>query len=134
MSSPHYAANSGAVEHVIDDPDVLEAIPVHADAVEAASPEFGSWVTFKLLGTEQAQQLLPQAPKRSAATIQVGPGFDDNNTLGYLLIGTRAQVQNGQGGVLASGYSFTYHAQQALWIQGDGSHHLTVTVLDERYR
>lgn len=118
---------------VVDDVKA-NAIPVTVVGEKETPATFGIWTTYKLTGTEQAQMILPLSLKRHRAVIQVMNGFLNNNNLGYVLIGSLGQVQNGQGGVLVSGVSVTIESESAVFLAPDGSHALTVTVLEERYR
>ena len=52
--------------------------------------------------------------------------------IGYVRVGSRAQVMNGQGGQLGVG-RYPYEAKQELWMVSDGSTTQNVVVLDERY-
>lgn len=118
------------------DPEVteMEALRVHVEnfgAEREQSADWGSWQTFFFSATANpAQQVLPQNNRRKSATLQV------NGATGYVLVGTRGQVMNGQGGRLFGGAGInrcTVENKQELWMIGDGTNTLTVTILDERY-
>lgn len=56
-----------------------------------------------------------------------------NNALGYCLIGSRKQVQNGQGTKVRVGNAFVVENQQDVYVTGDGVTAIDVLVLNERY-
>lgn len=93
--------------------------------------EFGVWATYSLLGTEPAQQLLRRDQYRSRALITV---TQNTPGTGAVWVGTRAQLTGTMlnGGKLASG-TFEVKNQQELYLIGDGTNPMTVTVLSERY-
>jgi hypothetical protein len=106
----------------------LEALHVVVDNAERdVAAEWGSWQTFPIVAATPPQQILPQNNKRKEAQIIIF------GTAGYVLVGTRAQVQNKQGGQLQAG-RYPFEAKQELWLAGDGTNAFTVTVLDERYQ
>lgn len=122
------------------EPDEVAPVLVHIvgdESTRKTAADFGSWNSWKLLGTEQPFQVLPQSIKRSRAIIWVLPGYLDNNTLGAVFFGTLAQVQarspSDTAGIMVSGQSIEIQNAQGLWCVGDGVKSLTVTVLDERY-
>lgn len=51
----------------------------------------------------------------------------------YVLLGSRGQVQNNKGGTLLVGNTITVESSQEVWLTGDGTNAMTVTVLAERY-
>lgn len=134
MGEPITEHHAHGVPTIIEN---VEPVPVHivgTSVDDQESAPYASWQTIPLTGTEAAQQLLAQDVKRKRAQIFINPGFTNGNTLGYVLVGSRSQVQNGQGGVLVSGNVVNISNTRELWIATDGSHALTVTILDERYR
>ena len=120
--------------HSMTVPKPVDVIISTVADTRSVSPDYGVWTSYILLGTEPAQQILPFDPCRAKATIWVLPGFDDNNVNGNVYMGTREQVQASQGGIFPAGVVFEMNAQSEVWVQGDGSHHLVITVLAERYR
>lgn len=107
--------------------EIVKVEVVNSEKIAAA--EFGSWLTLELLGTEAAQQLLPQAPLRDRAVILI-QGAPGNK----VRVGTQEQVQNGGGGTLIVPCSVTKESQPAVWVAPIGGLPVTVTVLDERYQ
>ena len=101
------------------------------DTREHKAPEYGPIKTYALVGTEAAQQILPQSSKRKEAYIWVNPSFQTGLSAGYVLIGDKDQVQNAQGGVFVSGNTIKIETAKSLWVIGDGVHSLCVTVLDQ---
>jgi hypothetical protein len=63
----------------------------------------------------------------TAAAVPIG------NTVGYVLIGSRSQVMNGQGAQIQNGFGTVTEGTQETWMTSDGSHSLSVVVLQERY-
>lgn len=51
----------------------------------------------------------------------------------FVLLGSRGQVQNNQGGQYLVGNSVSIENGQEVWMTGDGTNSLIVTVLAERY-
>lgn len=111
----------------------LEALRVHVEnfgAEREAAAEWGAWQTFITpAGPATPQQILPQNNRRKQAAVFV------SGAAGYVLVGTRGQVMNNQGGRLIAGSAnrFPIENKQELWMTGDGTNAVTVTVLDERY-
>lgn len=108
------------------------------ETTKEESPTFGSWKSYKLQGTEVAQQILPQTDRRARAIIWVTPGIPAGNNAGAVYFGTQAQTQNPNpsdvAGILVNMTQIEIQSQQAVWMVPDGSHALTVTVYDEQYR
>lgn len=113
--------------------------------VEEAPSTFGNWSNYKFLtGAEAPVQILSQDRNRKRAVIFVNSGFANSNINGFVSIGNQKQIagitsatvmaQGNSGGLFVAGNTFVYESEDALWAVGDGSHSLTVTVLDERYR
>jgi hypothetical protein len=114
---------------IVKDPD--------ESAIEAA--HFGNVTTYQLAGTESGAagviRILPIDRFRRRAVILV------NNPSGgavaaagsYVLIGSRGQVANGQGGRLQPGNSLLLENMQDWYLSADGTHALDVVVLQERY-
>lgn len=95
--------------------------------------EFASIQSYVLLGTEtQPSRILAQDLLRKRAVIIISPGNAGNIT-GFVRIGPIGDVQNSQGGILVNGNTLVLENGRAWYVLGDGSHSLTVTVLDERY-
>lgn len=105
---------------------------------ENQAANFASWesnTTGAAGAVNPAVQILPQAPKRKRATIQVSPGLVAGATAGYVLLGNRKEdVQNGGGARYYNGQKIDYEAQPAVWMIGDGTNDLSVSVEDERYK
>lgn len=98
--------------------------------------EYASHMTYIILGasTEGATQILPQNRNRKRAYLQINPGYTDNNTTGFCIVGALAQMSARQGRLCASGNSFVVESGRALWLIGDGQGHgFTVSVSDELY-
>lgn len=119
--------------------------PVPVCIVDDNTPEkirsatYSAWSSYQFAGTENVPvKLLPYDERRRRAVIQGLPGFKTNNTLGNMWIGSRAQVGNGNpagaGAILVSGQSVTVESASELFCVPDGTHELSVTVLDEIYR
>lgn len=111
----------------------VDVKPVQVEVVGSemiAAADFGSWYSVVLVGTEQPQVLLPQAPLRDRAVILI-QGTAGANV--GVRIGTQEQVQNGQGGILLAPCTVVKESQPEVWIAPLGAA-VTVTVLDERYR
>lgn len=120
--------------------EIVAPVPVHVvgdETTKNESPPFGSWSSYKFVGTERPVQVLPQTEKRKRAVIWCLPGYVNNNTTGAVMIGTRAQCEaaspSDTAGIMVSGQTVEVTNQQAVYMVPDGSHSLTVTVLDERY-
>lgn len=119
------------------DTDKPQPIPVTFERTEPLSADFGAWQTYLLTGLEAPQQILKREDKRARAVITVQsapltPAVID----GYVVVGARGQCMNpagGAGGVLLRGQTIEVRSKSEVWLVGDGSHALTVTVLDERY-
>jgi len=96
--------------------------------------DFGSWKTFSVLaGNAQGpQQILPVDRNRSKARVLVFNGTGAAAGA-FVLLGSRGQIQNNQGGTILGGTSITVENSQELWMTGDGTNAMTVTVLAERY-
>lgn len=98
--------------------------------------DYGSDQTYIVLGAadENAVQILPQNLRRKRATITINPGFADNNTTGFVIIGQQGSMSARQGRLLASGNQIVIEHGRALWLIGDGEDHgFTVSVGDELY-
>lgn len=121
-----------------NDAGYAPAVRVHivgSDIDKEEGTEYASFQTYKLVGTEsQPTRILAQDLKRKRAVIQVNNGFTDNNTSGYVLIGDVGAVSNHQGALLTAGNQVVLENGRALYLMPDGSHALTVTVIDERYK
>lgn len=129
--------NENAVENVTDDPDVLQPVPVKLDPVQVGAPEFGVCSRWLGVTNGQAVQILPLAPKRSAATIRCTAATGGAKAI----VGSLGQVGNGaagsalQGFQLGAGESLAYDAQAALYVVCDtAGQTVDISVLDERYR
>lgn len=116
--------------------DVLSIVPVRVvgNVETAKAPVYSSIQTKILTGAEKADQILKQDPNRVRAHIWVMPGYADNNTQGYVRIGTRAQAMatGSLDGLLTAGTEMEITNQAEWWLIPDGTHALTVTILDER--
>jgi hypothetical protein len=104
---------------------------------DAPSPGIMSCGTLRLPIAAGAQQIVARSDKRYRAYIRVQPG-DAGNSTGFIVLGTQGQVNSGmganiQGFRLVNGQDFTYYAKAELWVVGDGTTSLYVSVLDERF-
>lgn len=116
-------------------PDHMEPVPVHivgTASVEQHAPDHSEWQSWTLNGTDSPMQILPLNPKREQAIIMVGPGLAGNQA-GSLLFGSKAKVDNGQGGRLVSSQSVTVKGMAPVYCRPDGVNSLTVTIIDERW-
>lgn len=140
---PHHG---GFLEHEVEklDPIPVRIIKDQQDIANEAA-DFGAWsVTQFITGLEGPRQILPQANKRKRAIIYILPGFVNNNTVGYVSFGSQSQMNaygaaaaTGlllAGGILVAGNNVTLQSKSELWCRPDGSHSLTVVVIDERYQ
>jgi hypothetical protein len=135
MSEPGYeiTQEAGAESGI----EVIEPIHVIVDQAteKETTPEFGSWATYSwpanTTAAASAQPILQQTRKRSKAQIIVYAGTGAAAGA-FILVGSRGQVQNGQGGQLQPGRYPVENAQQ-LWVASDGTNAMIVVVLDERY-
>lgn len=113
--------------------------PIHVvldkDEEQARTPEFGAWMTVSwpaaTSAAVSAQPLLRETRNRSKAQIIVYNGAAAAAGA-FVLVGSRGQVMNGQGGQLQPG-RYPVENSQELWIASDGVNAMIVTVLDERY-
>lgn len=117
-------------EHVTPVPVVV----VKDSSIESEAADFGAWQTYNLTGTEAAQKILPQAPRRRRAVlIWAVPAF------GTVAVGTKAEVENitagstGSGGGLQGNGSVVIENTGELWMKPGGNTGYLL-VLDERYR
>jgi len=119
----------------------VAAHPVDVRVVNAErnlAPDFGAWQSFRVFTGDQPRQILPQAPKRHRAVVMIGLGPDATST-GAILIGSHAQVMNGQGAWMFYQSTLVFEAASEVWVAPNtalagASTNLTVSVLDERYR
>jgi hypothetical protein len=92
---------------------------------------YGGWQTYVFVGTEQPVQILAFDDARARALLIIsgtGPAY----------AGTQAQCQQARnGGQVVGGQlpigTYEIKNQQALFITPDGTHPVTVTVLNERW-
>lgn len=127
---------SDAVDEVVDE---LPAIRVHivgSDVQKEEGTEYWSANTFIVLGTstEQGVQILAQDLRRKRAVVNINPGFADNNTAGFIVLGSQGGMSTRQGALYTSGNQIIFEHGRAVWLIGDGfGHAFTVSVSDERY-
>lgn len=115
---------------------VVKPVPIEVAIVGNTSsreyaPELAAWSSWTLTGNESgsgAFQILPQDARRFKAIISCLCTGD----VGYVLIGKRDQVMNGQGFILAGGNEIPVESQAAVWMAAGGTA-ITVSVLDQRY-
>jgi hypothetical protein len=127
------------VEHVIHPAPPVPSVPVHVAHdvnVQGQSADYGAYMTYKLAsGATTAQPILPYDPNRHKATITVSaPGAAVAGS--GVWIGTQAQCQATVpvGGWLPVGInSFPVENNQAMWLIGDGTNAMNVTVAMERW-
>lgn len=129
------------VEEAIAPPHNKHATAVDVRIVDNVSEknkaaDYGSDQTYIVLGSadEGPQQILPQNMHRKRATITINPGYADNNTTGFVIIGQQGSMSARQGRLLASGNQIVVEHGRAVWLIGDGQDHgFTVSVGDELY-
>lgn len=122
-----------------DDEHRGDPIPVRVFgtvSTEEDSPaDFQSWATYSTGSLIGPVQLLPQSPKRHRAVIRIDAGLAAGNTAGFIILGnSKEQIQNGGGGKYRVFNTVISEAQNAVWLTGDGTNDILVTVVDERYR
>jgi hypothetical protein len=97
--------------------------------------DFTAINTFSLAGVaadvNNAQGLLPLDRYRRRAEILINQPAQLQT--GFVLIGSRAQVSNGQGGRLRPGNRFVTEGMQALFFSGDGATAMEIVAIVERY-
>jgi len=114
------------------EPDELEPLLVKlVDSQEKDEAcDWGSFQTFPVTPSTPPQQILAENPNRKNAYIIVF-----GSSTGFVLVGTRGQVMNKQGGQLPPGGQTRYEARQEVWLASDGvTASISVTVLDHRYK
>jgi hypothetical protein len=118
--------------------EVIPPVPVqvgHDLNIQGQAADYGSWMTYLTpAGADQARPVLPMEPARHRATILVSaPGAVVAGS--GVWVGTMAQCQAAPpvGGFLAVGASVVIENNQALFLIGDGTNSLRVTVLQERW-
>jgi hypothetical protein len=113
----------------------VEPLPVHVISSESEAPEWGTWQTFSWAAATPvniaAQRILPLDRKRHKAQVIVYNGTGAGAGA-FILIGSRNQIYNAQGGQLQAG-RYPIENSQELWITSDGVNAMTITVLQERY-
>lgn len=114
--------------------DPIDVRVVGGEATKESAADFGSWRTFNILANnaQGPQQILPIDRNRSKARIIVTNGAGAAAGA-FVLLGSRGQIQNNQGGTLFGGNTITVESSQEVWLTGDGTNAMTVTVLAERY-
>ena len=101
------------------------------------APDFGSYNTYILLGTEtQPLNILPQSRLRNRAVIRVTSLVPTANA--YVTIGGLGQVGNGtpqtaQGFRLFHSQVLEIESMPAVYMLPDGTNPVTVCVMDEKY-
>jgi hypothetical protein len=119
--------------------EVIPAVPVHVGHdlnVQGQAADYGAYTTYLTpAGADIARPILPYDRARHRATITVSaPGTPVAGS--GVWIGTQAQCQATVpvGGFLPVGInSFPIENNQALWLVGDGTNSLRVTVSVERW-
>lgn len=133
------------VEEFIDKVEQkIQPVPVAImdDWTKDSPATFGVWQTYCFFtGTEAPIKILSQSNRRKRAVIICQSGFANNNVVGYISIGSQNQIVTPlaavvapNGGALTAGLSVVTEAESELWAAPDGSHSLTLLVLDEQYR
>jgi hypothetical protein len=115
------------------------AVPVHVGHdvnIQGQAADFGAYQTYVLpAGADQARPILPMDPNRHRATITVSaPGVAVAGSGAW--IGTQAQCQASPpvGGFLPVGVNaYPVEHNQAVWLIGDGTNAMRVTVAVERW-
>lgn len=124
---------------------VMQPVPVHIvgkDNTERVAPEFSAWSSWTVTGTigtdilsVSAFRVLPRNDYRERAVLltTIPSGLN-----AYWLIGSREQVQNGQGFKLyCNGKTLEYQGAQEVWAIattiGADPIGAVLSVLDERY-
>lgn len=135
MTHPGYESNpdDSTGMSAVDPIKVEVTNPPKPKPVREPTPEFSSWRTELLTGLESGLQILPQSTLRKRARIMVMPG-NAGNVAGYVLVGSQAQVENGQGGRIYYPGVVELCGEPALYLSGDGTNSLSVVISDERYR
>jgi hypothetical protein len=123
------------------DPGLLpvEPVPVHIPHqvdVQAQAADFGAYMTYVTpAGADQARIILPFDAHRHRATITVSaPGAAVAGS--GVWVGTEAQVKASPpvGGFLPAGLmALPVENNQGLWLIGDGTNAMRVTVTVERW-
>lgn len=112
-------------------PVAVRVVGNDTDEIRAADKSGAS--NWQLLGTEAPFRVVGRQGRRSKATIKVGPGLPGGNVAGFVLFGPLEKVANGQGAILFVNQTIEYEAAPELWCATDGSHSLTISVIDEWY-
>jgi|SRR5215467_3916153 len=119
----------------MEDSVEIDPIPVKLVSTESEVPDFGTWNTYSWAAASSlaatAQRILPLDRRRHKARIIVFNGAAAGAGA-FVLVGSRGQVQNNQGGQLQPGNYEITNAQE-LWVGSDGVNAMIVTVLQERY-
>lgn len=108
----------------------VRIVPSDEDVTVRAAT-FGSWMTVswaagaKVTDAGFPAQILPLDRNRRQAQIVV------QIAAGYVLVGSRKQISNGQGGQLTSGRYPVANIEE-LFVAPDGTNAAVVTVLNER--
>ncbi len=118
--------------------DAITAVPVqvgHDLNVQGQAADFGAYMTYVTpAGADTARPILPFDPNRHAARLIVSaPGAAVNGS--GVWIGTQAQCQASPpvGGFIPVGGTLLVEHNQAMWMIGDGTNSLRVTVAVERW-
>lgn len=127
-------ARVGSADHAGMDPIPVRIVGQKDEQIKPATyVSWSSWSTGQTQPINLPIQILPQTGKRKTATIRVMPGLLAANLAGNIRVGTREEVQAGQGGFITVNQNFDYTAQNEVWLMGDGTNDLLITVKDERY-
>jgi hypothetical protein len=127
-------------EHVpAEAPDVITPVPVHIPHqvdVQAQAADFGAYMTYVTpAGADQARPVLPFDGNRHAARIIVSSLVNPVVGTPGIWVGTQAQCQASPpvGGFLPVGSTLLVEHNQPVWMIGDGTTSLRVTVAIERW-
>ena len=133
MGEPDIAEDLGEQEA----PEPVTPVPVtgtvhlgHAADVQAQAADFGAYMTYLTpAGADVARPILPYDANRHRAVLIV------SGIAGAVYIGTQAQCQANPpvGGWLPIGTSLPVEHKQPVWMIGDGTNSVRVTVAVERW-
>lgn len=108
---------------------------VGGETEREAGADYGTWFTITIPATTPqatvAQRILPLDRYRKSAEIIVFNGAGAAAGA-FVLVGAKGQILNGLGGQLQAG-RYPVENVQELWLTGDGTNSMIVTVLTERW-
>jgi hypothetical protein len=132
MTEAHEHAAAADVEH--GPPPAVPVAVGHDLNVQGQAADYGAWSTITTpAGVDLARPILAFEPARHRATIIVSaPGAVVAGS--GVWVGSPAQCQASPplGGFLPPG-SYVVENNQAVWMIGDGTNSMRVTVLQERW-